>query len=346
MSLLIVFGTRPEYIKVKPLIEELRRQNVKFYTLFTGQHNDLLKGVEVDFKFEMEFHSYNRLNDIMANVFSLFDLLFMQQEIKNNGSITHVMVQGDTTSALAVALATFHYKRKVIHLEAGLRTHDIQNPWPEETNRQLISRIAEIHLCPTADNYYNLCEEGVNGVVEVVGNTGLDNLKEHLDKIEYGNKVLVTLHRRENHDDMGTWFHLVNEEAKKYPELEFIWPLHPNPAVLKHKDVLTHVKVIDPLPHDQLIKLLVKCKFVISDSGGIQEECAFFTKKVIVCRKETERPEALGNTSFLCKFPEDLRHLVSKINEKPVPDTTFCPFGDGFASDRIVKLLRKYNVIS
>lgn len=329
--ILLTYGTRPEYIKIKPLIKEFKKSSIAFKILFTGQHKDIANG-EYDFKIEMTDMSINRLDSVMANLMTLSDDIFE--------GITHVLVQGDTTSVVGLSLAALHRKIKVIHLEAGLRTYDTENPFPEENNRRIVSTIATIHLCPTELNANNLYRENVNENVFVVGNTVLDNLVDYKEKCEYTNKVLVTMHRRENHENIHEWFTEINELAKKYSELEFILPLHPNPNVQKHKSILTHVKIVEPLNHEDLLNLLVKTRLVITDSGGIQEECSFFNKKCLVCRKVTERPESVNLTSFLINEPKDLLSIFNThINDYIVNIES--PYGDGKSSVKISNILTK-----
>ena len=329
--ILVVYGTRPEFIKVKPLIDELTNENIPFKTLFTGQHKDLVT-FKADFNLDMINHTNNRLDNIINNCTFIPDEWFED--------IEYVLVQGDTTSVLGLALTAFNRQIKVIHLEAGLRTYDNKNPYPEEMNRQIVSRIADINLCPTHNNSLNLEEERVMGKSYVVGNTGLDNLLKYKSDCNYSNKILVTLHRRENHDKIDEWFNTINQLAIDNPEYEFILPAHPNPNVKKHIPILTNVNVIDPLPHEELIKMLIKCSLVITDSGGLQEECSFFNKKCLVCRETTERPESLNMTSFLIAKPNNLKEVFNyHINTKIV--NFECPFGDGNASKRIVKILKE-----
>lgn len=329
--ILITYGTRPEYIKVKPLISQFEKDNVPYKILFTGQHKDIACGY-YDFKINMVELSENRLDSVIAN------LMKIPSEVFEN--ITHILVQGDTTSVVGLSLCALHRKINVIHLEAGLRTYDYENPYPEENNRKIVSSIAKIHLCPTKINADNLLNEKVIGDIHIVGNTVLDNLIEYKNKCEYTNKVLVTLHRRENHDKIDIWFRNINELAKKYNNLEFILPIHPNPNVQKHKDMLTNIKVINPLSHEELLEILVKTKLVITDSGGLQEECSFFNKKCLVCRKVTERPESLGTTSFLVSDPNDLNNMFN-IHLNSFEVQTDCPYGDGCSSERISKILKK-----
>jgi UDP-N-acetylglucosamine 2-epimerase (non-hydrolysing) len=328
--ILITYGTRPEYIKVKPLIDSFIENKIKFKTLFTGQHKTLVDN-NADFNLEISNNGDNRLNNIISSCVLLNDEYFK--------GITHVLVQGDTTSALGIALSAFNRKIDVIHLEAGLRTYDIENPYPEETNRQLIARIANIHFCPTELNYQNLINEKVLGDLHVVGNTGLDNLSQYLPMCEYTDTVLITLHRRENHDIIDEWFYEINELAKNYSDLKFVLPMHPNPNVQKYKKILTNVEIIEPLAHDELIKLLIKTKLVITDSGGLQEECSFFNKKCLVCRKITERPESIGLTSFMIDSPNDLSSMFN-IHIGDFKTSGNSPFGDGNASNKISEIIK------
>lgn len=329
MNILICYGTRPEFLKIKPLLKKLDN-NVNYKTLFTGQHVDIIdKNYIPDYKLDIT-NNDNRLDSVLSSCFN-------QNHIFKD--ITHVLIQGDTTSALGMAIAGFHRKLKIIHLEAGLRTYDNHNPYPEEANRQMISRITDIHLCPTKMNKINLEKENVNGSMYIVGNTGLDNLLDWKNKCVYKNKILITLHRRENHDIIKNWFTEINNLALENKDYEFILPIHPNPNVLKWKHLLNNVNVIEPLKHSDLLDLIVETKFIISDSGGLQEEASFFNKKIIVCRKTTERPETLGTNSFLCTDISLLNELFYKIKNDFIIDIK-SPFGDGYSSDKILNILK------
>lgn len=326
--LLICYGTRPEWIKIKPIVDKLRDSKIRYSTLFTGQHKDLIS-VTADYMLPtIEDVGSNRLDNIVLEVLKSVDGIIDKYD--------YILVQGDTTSVFAIALSSFHRGKKVIHLEAGLRTFDIENPYPEEFNRTAVSKLADIHLCPTEFGAINLETEMVSGDIYVVGNTILDNLVDI--ETSYSNDVIVTLHRRENHFQIDKYFKVINKLAKDNPVLNFVLPIHPNPNVYKHKDILKYINVINPVPYDNMIKLLANCRIIISDSGGIQEEASFFNKKVIVCRERTERPESVGIHSFLCKSPDDLENMFYtivndyKVNEK-------CPYGDGNSSEKIVKIL-------
>ena len=323
-NILLCFGTRPEWLKIKPLIKEI--SNYKL--LFTGQHPDLLQNIEVDYEITIS-DSQNRLDQLISDCLTQFP----------DGNFDSVLVQGDTASAFACAVAALNRRKKIYYLEAGLRSYDLEHPYPEEAYRQMIARISDVNLCPTELSRGNLISEKVNGICHVVGNTVLDNLLPYKEKCEYTNKVLITLHRRENHHWMNEWFEEINKLAKNNPDLEFILPIHPNPNVQKHKHLLTHVNVVDPLSHEELLEVLVKVKFVISDSGGLQEEGSFFNKKVIVCRKTTERPEGIDTGHlYMCGSPIELPLLFDIINKESVVNND-CPYGDGKSSEKIRKIL-------
>ena len=327
--ILICFGTRPEYIKIKPLLKAFDGK-IPYKLLFTGQHKDLLSHVKGDIRRLEIKDGKNRLDSIVSSIMNNDEVF---------EGVSSVLVQGDTTSVFSLALAAFHRKLKVIHLEAGLRTYDLNNPYPEELNRQMVTRIADIHLCPTQEAYDNLIREKTLGSKFVVGNTVLDNL---VDKtISYEDKVIVTMHRRENHHNMKEWFEEIDILAQENSNLEFILPIHPNPNVKKHEHLLKHVKVVPPMNYDEFVDELASCRFIITDSGGIQEESSFLRKKCIVCRKTTERVEGMGTFSTLVMKPEDLQNAFKWANNDYVPDENEpCPYGDGHASEKILDILK------
>jgi UDP-N-acetylglucosamine 2-epimerase (non-hydrolysing) len=315
--ILVCFGTRPEWLKVKPLIDIMDRSEYKL--LFTGQHEDLLADIRVDFRVNIEeSFRHTRLDSIMIACMEYFP----------NYKFSGVLVQGDTASAFACALAAFHRGIKVYYLEAGLRGY-----------RQMIARLADVNFAPTQLSAENLDAERVKGDIHIVGNTVLDNLLKY-DKGSYGDTILVTMHRRENFYWMDEWFKQINQLAIDYPQYKFILPMHPNPNVQKHKGLLTNINVVEPLTHDETINILKDSKLVITDSGGLQEEGAFFNKKVIVCRKVTERPEGKGSGHlFVCETPEKLSDLFCELEKNPYICKP-CPYGDGKASEKIYKILK------
>lgn len=327
--ILICFGTRPEWIKIKPLIDKIKN-NVPYKLLYIKQHNDLIDGLTDDYSYiSIEIkNSINRLDSIVFSILQNIDEAF--------ANITHTLVQGDTTSAFAVALASFHRNIPIIHLEAGLRSWNNQNPYPEEFNRISISNMAKIHLCPTKLNYKNITNNH-SGKAYIVGNTVLDNLKNIKPTIS--NKILITLHRRENLNIIREWFKAIEELAKDRKDLEFIFPMHPNEQIQKYKNIFKHVKIIKPLSHEECIKMISECGLLITDSGGLQEESAFLKKKSIVCRKTTERQEGEGVFSTLCKNPTKLKDIFNNITIEMI--NRKCPYGDGNASDKILKILER-----
>jgi UDP-N-acetylglucosamine 2-epimerase (non-hydrolysing) len=324
--ILFCFGTRPEWLKIKPLITIMDRGEYKL--LFTGQHSDLLNDVGVDYVIRIPKHSLNRLDDLVSECMRQFPY-------EHSGG---VLVQGDTASAFACALAAFHRGLKIYYLEAGLRSYDLENPYPEEGYRQMIARLADVNFAPTELSAQNLFEERVKGKIHIVGNTVLDNLTKY-DKGTYGDTILVTMHRRENHHWMEDWFKEINKLANTYPQYRFVLPIHPNPNVQKWRHLLPDVNVVEPMSHDETIKVLKDSKLVITDSGGLQEEGSFFNKKVIVCRKTTERPEGIETGHLhLCDSPEHLRGLFDVL-EKDYYISEPCPYGDGKSAEKVKRII-------
>jgi UDP-N-acetylglucosamine 2-epimerase (non-hydrolysing) len=326
--ILITFGTRPEYIKVLPVMKEFDSRGYPYKTFFTGQHTSLLENaLTPDHQIEIS-EKGNRLDTIVQTILNNEDIFV---------GVTSVMVQGDTTSAFATALAAFHRKIPVAHLEAGLRTYDKYSPYPEEFNRRAISSLAEVHFVPTEVAANNLRQEGFKDNIHLVGNTVLDNLSgvETSDS----NTVIVTLHRREKHSKIDEWFTEINNLAKKNSHLKFILPIHPNPMVKKYEHLLTSVIVYPPMEHEEFISRLSRCKYIITDSGGIQEEAAFLKKPCIVCRDFTERAEGIGTFSVLCDSPnklEDSLIWASQVNL----ENLVCPYGDGNSSKYIADVYK------
>ena len=318
-KILICYGTRPEYIKILPILENGLVQYQNISSLCTGQHTDLLSGSsKPNYSLEINKCSPNRLNSIFSFI---------------TGSYAFDQI----LEAFACALIAFNKGLGVIHLEAGLRTHNKRHPYPEETYRQSISRLTDVHLCATNANKINLDNENIKGEIHVVGNTVLDNLKDV--KVSYNNDILITLHRRENHKSMPFWYKQIEDIASDNPDLNFIFVSHPNPNSQRAlRKQLSNVSIIPPVAHKEFVKRIGACRFLITDSGGLQEEASFLKKKAIVCRETTERPEALGSFTFLCKTVGELPELFNKIKEDFTPEGE-CPFGDGKAAEKILQLL-------
>lgn len=332
--LLIAFGTRPEWIKLKPVIDEIYGK-IPYRLLNTGQHIDIIDDSVKQYECQsIKINSSigNRLDSVLCSILSNIDNYL--------DGITHVLVQGDTTTVFAVALACFHRGIKVIHLEAGLRTYDNKRPYPEEFNRQAVSCIADIHLCATDISAENLRKENKQGDIFVIGNTVLDNIKSISNT---GNdSVLVTLHRRENHSNIKEWFRSLESLAKENKDLKWVLPIHPNPNVINHKHILKNINVVDHLSHNELLNILSSARVVITDSGGIQEESAFLKKPCIVCRDKTERQEGLGEFSWLCTDPTMLKSLFYSLKNHKINESALCPYGDGNSSKRLLDILKRY----
>ena len=335
----VCFGTRPEVIKVSSTIEELIRRNHCIKTVFTGQHDELFADVQhlipqPDFKLNIMEENQSS-PDILERISSLFAPVLQRERP------AFVVVQGDTSTAMAIALVSFYEKVTVGHIEAGLRTWNLTSPFPEELNRQVISRLASIHWASTQKAVENLHREGIIENVILTGNTVIDICQKFKFPIHYGKKILVTLHRRENQGEkMKSMFAQLEHLANRYKNLQFIFPMHPNPQVHQNRSILNKVNVIRPLKYEKLLKLLSEVRFVITDSGGLQEECAVFRKKVLICREFSERPE--GVESGLAKvIGASIEENFEWANSRPEWSGNN-PYGDGKAAERIVTSLEDF----
>ena len=300
---LICYGTRPEIIKLFPLIKEFKNNNIKFKTLFSGQHKDLYLNFKnlipkPDFILDNIMEHNQTLNKLSSKILVKIDKILKKKIFK------YIIVQGDTTTAFSIALSSFHHKINVIHLEAGLRTHNRYSPYPEEINRKLISNIAYLHLCPTKISVLNLRNEGITKNVHLVGNTIVDSFNYIYNNSKIPEKInnlivnlkkkyyLVTLHRRENRGDkmMNMWNQL-NKLSVKY---NFIYITHP--SLKESKNYLNNnITKIEPQDYISMIFLIKNSAGIITDSGGLQEEAVCARKKVLVCRDTTDRPETIDS---------------------------------------------------
>ena len=378
-KILLVFGTRPEAIKMAPLVKEFQKNTDKFNTLVcvTGQHREMLDQVLRLFNIQPDYD----LN-IMKQGQDLYDVtarvLVGMRDVLKEAKPDVVLVHGDTTTSTAAALAAFYQQIPVGHVEAGLRTHNIYSPWPEEMNRQLTGRIATYNFSPTPLSEKNLIEEKVSGKIFVTGNTVIDALHMVVDKLKNddslakeqdvillnagydvsrltdGKKlVLITGHRRENFGDgfirMVT---AMKDLSEKYPEVDFVYPMHLNPNVRKsiHEvfgEDLTRPNFffIEPLQYLEFVHLMSKTTIVLTDSGGIQEEAPGLGKPVLVMRDTTERPEALenGTVHLVGTDYNKIMNEVSMLLENEEAYTQMSqavnPYGDGLACSRITKIL-------
>tara|TARA_B110000305_G_C19449273_1_gene646803 strand:+ start:1113 stop:2150 length:1038 start_codon:yes stop_codon:yes gene_type:complete len=341
---LICYGTRPEMIKLLPLINKFKENNILFETLFSGQHKTLYE----DFKDMIPKPDYI-FKDIMEHGQSLNKLsskiLLKMDDILINNNITSVIIQGDTTTAYSIALSAFHHNKKIIHLEAGLRTHNKYSPFPEEMNRCLISKLADIHLCPTDIAVKNLELENITQNVYNVGNTIVDIYKHILKNTMPSNRIqeiinnkeyiVVTLHRRENRGDkMSSMWNQLSNLSRKY---NFIYITHPSLPNSKNILVNKNIDLLDPVDYESMVYLISKSKGIITDSGGLQEEAVCANKRVLVCRNTTERPETIN--CGLGKLIDS--HITENITffDDDFIDVIDNPYGSDVC-DKIVKIIK------
>ncbi|CAN2041720.1 UDP-N-acetylglucosamine 2-epimerase (non-hydrolysing) [Candidatus Magnetomoraceae bacterium gMMP-15] len=336
--ILLAYGTRPEIIKLFPLVHELEQQHIPFQTLFTGQHLDLYQDVK-NLMPEPDYCLENFSNDSLSLAGSFCQIASSVEKIISNKDFKLIIVQGDTTTACAIAEVAFYNQIKVAHVEAGLRTYDTFNPFPEEVNRRIISQVADINFAPTEIAFQNLKKEGARNIF-LTGNTIVDALKYFKFERKYDQLVLITIHRRENHKKLPAIFTEINCVASKLPEIDFIFPIHPNPNVQRHKTLLKgkNIHVIKPVGYQDMLKYISSAKFIISDSGGLQEEAVYFGKKILIIRKTTERPETietgLGRLVDL-KIVENLKWALVR------PDVSVNnPFGDGQSCIKIIDIIK------
>ena len=379
-TIMLVFGTRPEAIKMCPLVKEFQKHAEDFKTVVcvTGQHREMLDQVlqifDVKPDYDLNIMKQGQdLTDVTAGV--LIGLRDVFKECRPDV----VLVHGDTTTSAAGALAAFYAQIPVGHVEAGLRTHNIYSPWPEEVNRQITGRIATYNFSPTPLSEKNLLEERVHGNIYVTGNTVIDALHMVVDKLKTdpilaqeqdnvlaqagyavtrlvdGRKlVLITGHRREN---FGNGFirmvTAMKDLSEKYPKVDFVYPMHLNPNVRKPihevfgKDLIRpNFFFIEPLQYLEFVHLMSKATIVLTDSGGIQEEAPGLGKPVLLMRDTTERPEALtsGTVHLVGTDYDKIMREVSTLLEDEVAyekmSKAVNPYGDGLACSRIVEVLK------
>ena len=380
-KVMLVFGTRPEAIKMCPLVKEFQKHPKDFETIVcvTGQHREMLDQVlrifEVTPDYDLNIMKQGQdLYDVTARV-----LTGMRDVLKETQPDV-VLVHGDTTTSTATALAAFYQQIPVGHVEAGLRTHNIYSPWPEEMNRQITGRIATYNFAPTPLSEKNLKEEKAQGQIFVTGNTVIDALHMVVDKLksnivlaaeqvkvlaeagydvtrlEDGKKlVLITGHRRENFGEgFISMVTAMKDLSEKYPEVDFVYPMHLNPNVRKPihevfgEDLSAYKNFffIEPLQYLEFVYLMEKSTVVLTDSGGIQEEAPGLGKPVLVMRNTTERPEALeaGTVKLVGTDHNLIVNEVSRLLEDQSyydkMSKAVNPYGDGLACGRIVEVLR------
>lgn len=374
---MLVFGTRPEAIKMAPLVKAFQKRNSEFEPIVcvTGQHREMLDQVLHIFDIKPDYD----LN-IMKKGQDLYDVttrvLVGMRDVLKESQPDIVLVHGDTTTSTAAALAAFYQHIPVGHVEAGLRTHDIYSPWPEEMNRQLTGRISTFHFAPTSLSKQNLLDEGVKEEnIVITGNTVIDALYMVVNKIKNSQElnfelesllsssgynvnhskkiVLITGHRRENFGDgFISICEAIKKIAEKYPNVDFVYPMHLNPNVRKPINEVfgaskkDNIFFIEPLEYLSFVYLMEKSTIVLTDSGGIQEEAPGLGKPVLVMRETTERPEALkaGTVKLVGtdkkKIVEELSILLDDEDYYDTMSKAINPYGDGKASDRIIEFLK------
>lgn len=371
-KILMVFGTRPEAIKMAPVAVALQKESsFELKICVTGQHRDMLDQVLETFGIEPEFD----LNIMKAGQ-DLTDVtertLVGMRGVFAKWIPRVVLVHGDTTTGFAVSLAAFYHRIPVGHVEAGLRTGDIDSPWPEEANRTLISRIAKFHFAPTLQSRDNLIREGIaESAIYVTGNTVIDALlmapvlieakpalrdaiSQQFEMLDSDKRILlVTGHRREN---FGVGFENICKAiatlAMRRPDINIVYPVHPNPSVrepvTRFLSGLHNVFLINPLEYLPFVQLLSRCAIVLTDSGGIQEEAPSFGKPVLVMRDQTERPEAVaaGTVKLVGTNSDVIVASVIELLEDPEKyermSLAHNPYGDGTAAGKIVDVLCTY----
>lgn len=363
MKILVVFGTRPEAIKMAPIIKELERQNAEYKVLVTAQHRQMLDGVlEIfDIKPDFDLNIFKKgqtLTDITV------ETLRGLEEVFKEYMPDVLLVQGDTTTVFAGALAAFYKKIKIGHVEAGLRSGNLYSPYPEEANRKLTGVMTSYHFAPTEGNRENLLKEGFDDKdIYVVGNTVIDALHyavrddykfedEILNTLDYENKkiVLLTSHRRENlGEPMENIFSAVRDVVRENEDVEVVFPIHLNPKVREIAkrifDGEDRIHLIEPLEYLPFSNLMKRVSIIMTDSGGVQEEAPSLGKPVIVVREETERMEGVhANTAILAgtKYENIYQSFTRLLHDKEFYNQmahAVNPYGDGTAAEKIVKIL-------
>lgn len=375
MKILTVFGTRPEAIKMAPLVHELNKHpDIDARVCVTAQHREMLDQVLALFEIVPDYDL-----DIMKQGQTLqgitADIITKMTNVLLDFKPDYLLVHGDTSTTFAAGLAAFYQKIPVGHVEAGLRTGNIHSPWPEEANRCLTTVLSEYHFAPTQESQQNLLDEHIAASsIVVTGNTVIDALLTVTQKLDTpalkvfmeaqfpytkdnADMVLVTAHRRENH---GEGIHnigqAVSQLANLYPDIQFVLPLHLNPLVRKPLQValgnMTNVHLIEPQDYLPFVYLMSKAKIILTDSGGIQEEAPALGKPVLVMRDTTERPEAVkaGTVKLVGSETENIVAACVLLleDEQAYRKMAYAhnPYGDGQASSRIVKTLLSKNKVA
>lgn len=359
LRIMSVFGTRPEAIKMCPLVKELAsRPEVESLCCVTAQHRQMLDSVLEVFDLKPDYDLNIMTPRQTLSTITSKCLIGMDEAIEALKP-DMILVHGDTSTTFAGALSAFYHQVKVGHVEAGLRTYDKYSPFPEEMNRKMVSAIADLYFCPTVNNKNNLLKEGITDGLFVTGNTVIDALKttvrpdyhfatEELNQLPYEEKkiILVTCHRRENYGEpMKNIMLALRQVAEENQDVELVYPVHLSPVVQEAVNTYLRgaprVHLIDPLPADEMHNLMARSYLVMADSGGLQEEAPALGKPVLVMRRETERPEAVeAGTVRLCGVVQDdiVTMATRLIRDKAAYEAmahAVNPYGDGQACRRI-----------
>ena len=355
LRVMTIFGTRPEAIKMAPLVQELsRRPGVESLCCVTAQHREMLDAVLRIFRLQPDYDL-----DIMEPRQTLSTItskcLTGVERVLQEARPDLVLVHGDTSTTFSAALAAFYQQVKVGHVEAGLRTYDKYSPFPEEMNRTLVGDIADLHFCPTPANRENLAREGIQKGVFLTGNTVIDAMAttvrkdfsfttELLNELDYQGRrvILVTCHRRENYGEpMAHIMTALRRLVEDHPETELVYPVHLSPVVREaagqYLSGHPRIHLIDPLDVEEMHNLMARCYLVMTDSGGLQEEAPALGKPVLVLRRETERPEAVaaGTVKLAGTEEEAVYRLGAELLEDPEAYAKMAhavnPYGDGRA---------------
>ena len=359
VTVMTIFGTRPEAIKMAPLALELqKRPGIRALCCVTAQHREMLDSVLEIFKLKPDYDlNIMQPRQTLSTITS--KCLTGMDDVLNEAKPDLVLVHGDTSTTFAGALAAFYHQIPVGHVEAGLRTYDKWSPFPEEMNRKMVGAIADLHFCPTVANQKNLQRENITQGVFLTGNTVIDALQttvvkdftfaeDILNNLDYENRkvILVTCHRRENYGQpMTNIMTALRRIADAFPEVELVYPVHLSPVVQEaaHKYLDNHPRIhlIAPLAVDEMHNLMARCHLVMTDSGGLQEEAPALGKPVLVLRKETERPEAVeaGTVKLAGVEEEVIFSMASELLTNPAAYQAMAhavnPYGDGQACRRI-----------
>ena len=354
-----IFGTRPEAIKMAPLVKTLaRREGVESLCCVTAQHRQMLDSVLDIFQISPDY-DLNIMEPRQTLSTITTKCLLGLEKVFQEARPDLVLVHGDTSTTFSAALAAFYGQIAVGHVEAGLRTYDKYSPFPEEMNRTLVGDLADLHFCPTQANRDNLAREGITKGVFLTGNTVIDAMSttvrpdfrfstELLNHLDYAGRtvILVTCHRRENYGQpMANIMTALRRLAEDYPQVELVYPVHLSPVVReaaeKYLSGHDRIHLIDPLDVAEMHNLMARCAFVMTDSGGLQEEAPALGKPVLVLRRETERPEAVaaGTAELAGTEEEEVYALAARLMDDPSAYQRMAhavnPYGDGHASDRI-----------